>query len=189
MKSEEISALNKVIDLVEEFAKKNIIPKKKININRIREKFNNIKNLSKEENQFKLYKSIIKKLSSFLSSEIPIKIYFIIGGHGGIIIRNIGFCEFDSPEYAMDTLIRKMELAIETNMPYSLEIAISCLEWLKKNLPDKTSYFFNLFKQGKFEIINPSYSQPYNLITGPESNIKQFEYGLKELKKLGLECK
>ncbi len=188
MKPEEISALNKIIDLVEEFARKNVIPKKKININRIREKFNGIKNLSKEENQFKLYKSIIKKLSSFLSSEIPINIYFIIGGHGGVIIENIGFCEFDSPEYAIDMLIKKMKLAIETNMPYSLEIAISCLEWLKKKLPDKTSYLFNLVQQGKFEIINPSYSQPYNLIIGPESNIKQFEYGLKELKELGLEC-
>ncbi|MFX1568319.1 MAG: hypothetical protein ACFFCV_08115 [Promethearchaeota archaeon] len=188
MKPEEISALNKAIDLVEDFSKKNVIPKKKININRIREKFNGIKNLSNEDNQFKQYKSIIKKLSSFISSEIPINIYFIIGGHGGIIINSIGFCEFDSPEYAMDTLIKKMKLAIETNMPYSLEIATSCLEWLKKQLPDKSSYFFNFFHQGKFEIINPSYSQPYNLIIGPESNIKQFEYGLKELRELGLEC-
>ncbi len=188
MKPEEISALDKAIDLVEEFVEKNIIPKKKINLNRIREKFYNIKNITEEEKQLKLYKSILNKLSSILSQEILPKIYFIIGGHGGIIINNIGFCEFDSPEYAMDVLIKKMELAIETNMSYNLEIAISCLEWLKENFTDKSSYFFNLVQKGKFEIINPSYSQPYNLIIGPESNIKQFEYGLKELKKLGLEC-
>ncbi len=188
MKPEEISALGKAIDLVEEFAEKNIIPKKKINLNRIREKFNDIKNITEEAPKLKLYKSILNKLSSIISQEILIKIYFIIGGHGGIIINNIGFCEFDSPNHAMDALLQKMELAIETNMPYNLEIAISCLEWLNENSTDKISYFLKLFKQGKFEIINPSYSQPYNLIIGPESNIRQFEYGLKELRKLGLDC-
>ncbi len=188
MKPEEISALEKAIDLVEEFVEKNIIPKKKINLNRIREKFYNIKNITEEEKQLKLYKSILNKLSSILSHEIPIKTFFIIGGHGGIIINNIGFCEFDSPEHAIEALIKKMELAIETNMPYNLEIAISCLEWLNENSTDKISYFLKLLQQGKFEIINPSYSQPYNLIIGPESNIKQFEYGLKELRKLGLDA-
>jgi len=188
MRPEEISALGKAMDLVEEFVKKNIIPKKKVNINRIREKFNDIKNITEEEQQLKLYKSILNKLSSILGQEILPKIYFIIGGHGGIIINNIGFCEFDSPIHALDALIQKMKLAIETNMPYNLEIAICCLEWLNENSIDKISYFLKLLRQGKFEIINPSYSQPYNLIIGPESNIKQFEYGLKELRTLSLDA-
>ena len=79
-----------------------------------------------------------------------------------------------------------MQLAIETNMPYNIEIATSCLEWLDKNYPNKIKEFLSIFKRGRFEIINPSYSQPYNLLIGPESNIKQFEYGLNILKRLGL---
>ncbi len=186
MELENILALKKAIDLVEEFVEKNIIRKKKINFNKIREKFSNLKNIKEEEKQVKAYNNILSKLNSIIKGDLLIKTHFIIGGHGGIIINNIGFCEFDSPNYAMDTLLKKMQLAVETKMPYNLEIAISCLEWLSENYPEKITEFLRLFKLGKFEIINPSYSQPYNLIIGPESNIKQLEYGIKSLKKLGL---
>ncbi|GAH07619.1 unnamed protein product, partial [marine sediment metagenome] len=115
--------------------------------------------------------------------------YYIFGGHGGVIINNIGFCEFDSPEFAMKRLIERMKLAIKTRMPYNIEVALCCFEWLKNQYPNKISEFIKRFKQGRFEIINPSYSQPYNLIIGEESNIKQFEYGLKVLNELGLDCR
>ncbi|NVM36254.1 MAG: hypothetical protein HWN81_11720 [Candidatus Lokiarchaeota archaeon] len=186
MKSEDILALGKVIDLVEEFVEKSIIRRKKVNFDRIKEKVHSLEGIKEEEKQFKLYKSIIRKLHSFLNQELLINTYFIIGGHGGIIINDIGFCEFDFPNLAMEDLFKKMQLAIETNMPYNIEIAISCLEWLDKNCPDKIIEFLKLFKRGRFEIINPSYSQPYNLLIGPESNIKQFEYGLNVLQRLGL---
>ncbi|MFW9999983.1 MAG: hypothetical protein ACFE88_07665 [Candidatus Hermodarchaeota archaeon] len=187
MKSEDILALGKVIDLVEKFVEKNIIRKKKTNFNKILEKVHRLEVIKEEEKQLKLYKSIIRKLNTFIKQDLFIDTYFIVGGHGGIIINDTGFCEFDSPKLAMDTLLKKMKLAVETNMPYNLEIAISCLEWLNEEYPDKIREFLRIFKHGKFEIINPSFSQPYNLIIGPESNIKQFEYGFKELKKLGLD--
>ncbi|MFX1443757.1 MAG: hypothetical protein ACFFHV_10115, partial [Promethearchaeota archaeon] len=104
------------------------------------------------------------------------------------IINDIGFCEFDSPKFALDRLIDRMKMAIETNMPYDIEIAICCFEWLKYHFPKEMAQFLDLFNKGRFEIINPSYSQPYNLIIGEESNIKQFEFGLKVLNHLGLSC-
>lgn len=186
MKLEDLLALGKCIDLVEEFVDKNIIRKKKINFNKIRDNFNSLNSIKEEERQSRLYKNILNKLDSIIKRDLPIETHFIIGGHGGIIINNIGFCEFDSPKYAMDALLKKMQLAVETNMPYNLEIAVSCLEWTNENYPEKITEFLRLFKLGKFEIINPSFSQPYNLIIGPESNIKQFEYGIKSLKRLGL---
>lgn len=82
-----------------------------------------------------------------------------------------------------------MKLALETNMPYNIEVTTSCLEWLKNKNSEEISEFLRLFNLGKFELINPTYSQPYNLIIGPESNIKQFEYGFNVLKELGLNCK
>ncbi len=186
MKLEDIQALNTIINLVEEFVEKNIVRKKKTNFNKIRERFNNLKSIEEEEKQVKLYQNILNKLFSIIKRDLISNLYFIIGGHGGIIINDIGFCEFDSPNLAMEDLLKKMQLAIETNMPYNIEIAISCLEWLDKNYPDKIIEFLKLFKRGRFEIINPSYSQPYNLIIGPESNIKQFEYGLNVLQRLEL---
>jgi len=188
MKSEDILALLKVIDLVENFVGKNIIRKKKIKFNKIKENAHSLEKIYEERKQLNLYKSIIRRLNSILKQDVLIDIYFIVGGHGGIIINDIGFCEFDNPKSAIDALLKKMKLAVETNMPYNLEIAVSCLEWLKEKYPDKTRELLHLFKLGKFEIINPSFSQPYNLIIGPESNIKQLEYGMEGLKKLGLSC-
>jgi len=186
--SDDILALIKVIDLIEEFIEKNIIKKHKVNFSEIKRKANSLKclGLGDNEKKKKQYDSILKKLSLLVKREHRIKTFFITGAHGGIIINDKGFCEFDSPDYAMDILLKKMQLAIETNMPYNLEIAICCLEWLSRNSSDKFSEFLRLFNLGKFEIINPTYSQPYNLIIGAESNIKQFEFGLKNLKKLGL---
>jgi hypothetical protein len=187
MKLEDILALGKIIDLVDNFFEKNIIRKKKINFNKIKEKIHRLESIREEERQLKQYKSILRKLHTIIKKDLLIDTYFIVGGHGGIIINDIGFCEFDSPKSAIDTLLKKMKLAVETNIPYNLEIAISCLEWLNEKYPDKIREFLRIFKQGKFEVINPTYSQPYNLTIGAESNIKQIEYGLRELKKLGLD--
>jgi len=186
--SDDILALIKVIDLIEEFIGKNIIKKYKVNFSEIKKKAISLKflGIGDNEKKRKQYYSILKKLSLLVKRENRINTFFITGAHGGVIIYDIGFCEFDSPDYAIDILLKKMQLAIETNMPYNLEIAICCLEWLSRNSSDKFSEFLRLFNLGRFEIINPTYSQPYSLIIGSESNIKQFEYGLKNLKKLGL---
>ena len=186
---EDILALDKVSDLIKEFSDKNPIKKYTIDYQKIKEKINQLKRLKDEDSDLKhnLFKSILRKLKSIIKREVHPEIFFIIGGHGGVIINDIGFSEFDSPQFAMNCLLQKMELALKTNMPYHIEIAMSCLEWLNKEYPEKISEFLRLFKLGKFEIINPTYSQPYNLIIGAESNIKQFEYGLNVLKQLGLD--
>ena len=186
MNLENLIALGKIVDLIEEFTEKNIIRKKKVNFDKIRLKIENLKGIDKEENHLHVFNSILKKLKLLIKREVLPNIFFIFGAHGGVIINNIGFCEFDSPKYALDTLIQQMQLAFTTNMPYNLEIAICCLEWMNNKFPYKFSKFKDLFNSGRFEIINPTYSQPYNLIIGPESNLKQFEYGLKFLQSLGI---
>ena len=190
MDFEDILALDKVIDLIKDFSDKNPIKKYKINFKKIKEKVNELKSIKDKDikSKYNLFKTILRKLKLIIKREFHPEIFFIIGGHGGVIINDIGFCEFDSPKFAINRLLEKMELAIKTNMPYHIEIAISCLEWLYKKYPEKISEFLRLFKLGRFEIINPTFSQPYSLIIGAESNIKQFEYGLNVLKQLGLDC-
>ncbi len=183
---EDIIALKKIIQLVKIFTDKNPLRKQKINYQRIASELEKID--SDQKLMILSFKKVLRKLKSICQREIYPKIFFIVGGHGGIIIDGIGFCEFDSPKFAITRLLEKMQFAIETNMPYSIEIAMCCLEWLKIRFPKEMSEFLRLFKLGKFEIINPTYSQPYNLLIGPESNIKQFEYGLNILKQLGLSC-
>lgn len=181
--TEDLNALRKVLDSIEKFSKKIKIRRRPINFDKIRNKIN--ENLISNPNELI---RILRKLKSIIRSELAPEIYYIFAAHGGIIINDIGFCEFDFPHFAMERIIERMNLAITTRMPYGIEIAVSCLEWVKNNNPGQFSRFSELFRNGKFEIINPSYSQPYSLIVGAESNIKQFEYGIKVMKELGLNC-
>ena len=186
--SQDITALENVFELIKEYLDKNPIRKNKVNIKRINSKLLELKNIPIQDTDrvSKLFKGVLKKIKVLIKKEIIPEIYLILGGHGGIIIDDVPYCEFDSPEYALEKLIEKMELALQTEMPYNIEIAIYCFYWLKTRMPEKVEQFIELFKKGRFEIINPTFSQPYNLIIGPESNIKQFEFGLKILKDLGL---
>ena len=186
--NEDILALDSIIELVKDFLEKNPIMQVKVNFNKIKDKINGLKSKAKEE-KYKSFRKILKKIELIIWKEIQPKIYHIIGGHGGIIINDMGFCEFDDPQFALRRLTERLKLAIETKMPYHIEIAVFCLEWLKNHYSETFSEFIKYFRKGRIEIINPSYSQPYNLIIGEESNIKQFEYGLKALNLLGLDCK
>ena len=188
IESEDISALEKVINLVKEFSEKNLIRKRQINFSKLSSETASLKSQSDSKIIEKRFNRILQKLRSIIQQDLYIPIYFLLGAHGGVIIEDFGFCEFDSPEYALSTLIKRMELAIKTHIPYNLEIAACCLKWLNQNYPSLISRFLALFNEGKFEIINPSYAQPYNLIISAEANIKQFEYGLRILKELNLPC-
>ena len=187
VKSEDIRALEKIIDQIKNFSDKNLISKKKINFERIRSMLK--KMYPKIKSRDERFQKILRKLKSIIKREIYPQIFFIVGGHGGIIIDGIGFCEFDSPKFALDRLLDKMRLAIETGMPYNIEVAMCCLEWLNDNHPELIEEFKRVFNLGRFEVINSTYSQPYSLLIGPESNVKQFEYGMKVLEQLGLNCK
>jgi len=171
---EDIEALDAIIDLVKEFDEKIIIKKPRFNSIKYKNRITQLKRLCNkdEEKTLKEFKKILRKLRSTIKKDVLPDIYYIIGGHGGVIINDIGFCEFDSPIFAIDSLLKKMKIAIQTNMPYNIEIAICCLEWLNDNYPEKISEFLKLCNLGKFEIVNSTYSQPYNLIIGPESNLK-----------------
>lgn len=187
---EDINALHKIIDLIEEYFEKIPIKKRKFDSNRFKEKIQDLLHKNKHDNfeNTKQFIKILKQLRTKIKKDIIPEIYYIFGGHGGIIINDIGYCEFDSPIFALKSLINKMELAVISEMPFNIEVSISCFKWLNNNHPNEFAKFKALYKDGNFEIINPSFSQPYSLIIREESNIKQFEYGLKTLKELGLDC-
>ncbi len=185
---EDIDAISIIIDIINQFKDKILIDKRKFTVS-MKDKIPVLKQLysDNKEEAFKKYQSILKKLEAVIKKDLKCQIFHISGGHGGFIINNIGFCEFDSPDYALDRLIDIMSFYHRNNIPYNIEVAISSLEWLDLNYSKKFQSFLDLFHKGNFEIINPTYSQPYNLLIGPESNIKQFEYGLKVLKKFNMQ--
>ena len=147
---EDIIALEKVIDLVKEFSEKNLIKKNKFNFSKLIDKVEPLKSESDTDIKERIFFRVLRKLKTIIQQDLHIPLYFLVGAHGGVIIEDSGFCEFDSPEYALSTLIKRMELAIKTNMPYNLEIATCCLEWLKHHIPSEFSRFLELFNEGKF---------------------------------------
>ncbi|NHJ22619.1 MAG: hypothetical protein EAX91_16855, partial [Candidatus Lokiarchaeota archaeon] len=185
----DIEALKSVFELFSTFLNKFPVRKPKFNIDRFRRKIEELEHKyhKKEESVYKDFINLLNKLKLTIQKVVEPEMLYIVGWHGGIVIDEIGFCEFDDPKYAMDRLIENIRIAIENEMPYNLEVVGSCLRWLNKRYPYNFKKFLDLFEQGKSEIINPSYSQPYNLIIGPESNIKHFEFGLRNLKELGLD--
>ncbi|MFO8017073.1 MAG: hypothetical protein R6U96_00415 [Promethearchaeia archaeon] len=189
---EDLNALYNVIPLVKQFTDKNPIKKYSANLDKIEKKIKNLRESLKTEKKSdiieKRFKKILKRLKKIIHKEDFPPTIFIVGAHGGVIVKDVPFCEFDSPEYAMHSLFEKMKLAIKNEIPYNLEIAVCCLEWVRNNHSNNISTFLDLFHKGMFEIINPTYSQPYNLLIGAESNIKQFEYGIQVLKELGLKA-
>ncbi len=188
MLNKEVEAALKISELVEEFLKKNPIEADRIDLSKIRKKLNNLKNSEQDQEKYlQSFNRILLKLESFIKMRVIPEIYYFFGCHGGVIINDMGFCEFDSPSFAIKRLLEQMRLAIETKQPYNLEIATCCIEWLNQHHPEEISKFLTLLKQGQFEVINPTYSQPYNLLIGAESNIKQFEFGIRVLRNLGIE--
>ncbi|MHA1689471.1 MAG: glycosyl hydrolase-related protein [Promethearchaeota archaeon] len=187
LNKKDVNALVKVFELIERFIEKNPLESTKKKVKKVKKKLEKLKASKTNQEELPIiYNRLIKTLRSLIKSEITSELFYIIGGHGGIIIKGHGFCEFDSPSFALERLIERMELAKETNNPYNIEVAISCLDWLYRHHSEKFLRFKELFESGKFEIINPTWSQPYALIIGAESNIKQFEVGLKALRELGL---
>jgi hypothetical protein len=127
---EDISALEKVINLIKEFSEKNLIRKRQINFSKLIDEVESLRSQSDIKIKEKTFNRVLQKLKAIIQQDLHIPLFYLIGAHGGVIIKDSGFCEFDSPEYALSTLIKRMELAIKTNMPYNLEIAVCCLEWL-----------------------------------------------------------
>ena len=77
MNSEDILALKRILNLVEEFFKKNIIRKNKINLEKIKREIEDLSILKEtsENIKLKLFSKILKKLNSIIRREISLNIY------------------------------------------------------------------------------------------------------------------
>ena len=113
------------------------------------------------------------------------KIFILDGAHIALLYDDVGYCEFDYPEWANRVLEKLILDAFKYNIPIIFEISPSSLKFLAER---RYSNIISLIRTGLeknlVEIVNGTYNLPYLSIIGYESNIQQFYYGLKEFEKL-----
>jgi hypothetical protein len=182
-----ISEIGNAYKLVEDFVLRNPLSKDKKTLESLRKRIEELNEIKEDRAQVKnSVEKLLKKFQQIIKKEVIPEIYFMVGLHGGVIIDNHGYCEFDSPEFAMKRVNEKLKSAISLNFPYNVEIATSTLEWVNEHHPESTRQFVDLLTSGPFNFINNTYSQPYLLTVQPESNIKEFEFGLRACKKMNI---
>lgn len=179
----DLAALRHVAGILRAFGSKLLEPGVQRRFTRLAKKIERIQRADARK-----LRQLLQRAHAVINDEIRPDLVFMVGGHGGIIVEGTGFCEFDSPEYAFPRLVEIMEQARTLEAPYSLEVAPACLEWAQHHLPAQLARLVQLFEEGEFEFLNPAYAQPYALIVGEESNVKQFERGFRVLDAIGIPC-
>ncbi|MHA1821108.1 MAG: hypothetical protein ACTSVC_11585 [Promethearchaeota archaeon] len=130
------------------------------------------------------------------------KVYLLDGMHGGILFKDflgtenpnrywdnfkgfpVGFEEFDWPNFAMKTIINNLELAKNTNIPITTQIGLSTYESLNDFYPNFIQSMKNYFDTDVAELVDGSYSQPYDISQGAETNVREFLIGLETAERL-----
>ena len=106
-------------------------------------------------------------------------IYIMTMPHGGIIIENEGYAEYDW----LDAATKVLNLLLDWTEKYGYRIApdigAGTLEEFVKVHPETVNRMKKLWDNGLIEFVNGTYSQPYMQLWPVWDQDKQFEIGLK----------
>ncbi|GAB4317254.1 MAG: hypothetical protein Kow0069_19900 [Promethearchaeota archaeon] len=131
---------------------------------------------------------VLTRVRGIVAELVPPPVHAFVGGHGGVVVDDFGYCEFDAPRLALERLVERVERANSLGVPYLVEVAPCVLEWASSRFPDLVAALVEALRAGPSEFVNPAHSQPYALLLGPESTLRQFEFGFQVLDDLGLPC-
>ena len=110
---------------------------------------------------------------------VNIPIYIMTMPHGGIIIENEGYAEYDW----LDAAAKVLNLLLDWTEKYGYRIApdigAGTLEEFVKVHPETVTRMKKLWDKGLIEFVNGTYSQPYMQLWPLWDQDKQFEIGLK----------
>ena len=102
------------------------------------------------------------------------KVYFVDGYHGGIY----GHYPVEwKTQFLVDQLAKHPEWRIE------LEIEPETWDTVQVRTPEAYAHFKEALKGGRIEFANPSYAQPYCYNISGESLIRQFQYGMRTIRR------
>lgn len=99
--------------------------------------------------------------------------YFVDGFHGGV------YGHYPLPWYT-DFMVNQLEQHPEWCI--NLELEPETWDSVKARTPEAYERFRRAMGQGRIEVVNPSYAQPYLYNISGESIIRQFQYGMRRLR-------
>ncbi|MEI8245428.1 MAG: hypothetical protein WCI51_06325 [Lentisphaerota bacterium] len=115
---------------------------------------------------------------------VQVPVYIMVMPHGGILFEHEGYAEYDSPEMAARVLNLFLDWADTSGFHFSPDIGAGTLEEFAKMHPKTVRRLRYSWEQGRIEMVNGTYSQPYLQLWPQWDQEKQFEFGLKTFERL-----
>ena len=109
---------------------------------------------------------------------LPLDIYLMDILHGGILIGDEGFGEFDWPQAAADLLDFYLGWNERFAYRYSHDIGAGTLHNLSRHFPETIQRLRKAWHQGEVEFVNGTWSQPFLHLWSEEDARQQFVHGL-----------
>ncbi|MFZ2657560.1 MAG: hypothetical protein WAX69_21675, partial [Victivallales bacterium] len=110
---------------------------------------------------------------------VDVPIYIMTMPHGGIIIENEGYAEYDWPDAAAKVLNLLLDWTEKYGYRIAPDIGAGTLEEFVKVHPETVDRMKKMWIKGDMEFVNGTYSQPYMQVWPAWDQDKQFEAGLK----------
>ncbi len=136
------------------------------------------------EKTMRLLKGAFVKLAQIRQALVSMPVYYVDSLHGGIMYEQCGFVEFDYPEYVKDLYNMYLRLVDTRDYKFCVDIGVSSYDNLAIRYPHFIKKLAGYWAEGKIELVNGTYGQPYPQVFPLESNIRHFETGQRVMKEL-----
>lgn len=134
------------------------------------------------ESSLNILKTSFEILFDIRRNLAPLEIFLVESPHNGVLYDDMGFSEFGHPEWSAQFLNDLINLVEKKNYKFNYECEARSILHSAIRLPKTTEKLKNLWSEGKIELVNGTYAQPYPLLYSLESNLRQFEIGLEIFK-------
>lgn len=104
-------------------------------------------------------------------------VYFMNLPHGGILFENEGYAEYDSPSEAAQVLNLFLDWSDRFGYHFAPDIGAGTLREFQKIYPQTVKRLKNAWDEGRIEMVNGSFSQPYLQLFPVWDQERQFARG------------
>ncbi|HMP77645.1 MAG TPA: hypothetical protein PKE12_15225 [Kiritimatiellia bacterium] len=118
-----------------------------------------------------------ERLAELRRALSPMDLVFLEHPHIGILFEDKGFFEFEWPQGTHDMLRSYIEQVETRGYKVHLEAGADCWMNLAKRYPQLVKKLAALWKQGRIELTNGTYSLPYALLSPLSLQYRQFQVG------------